>query len=1008
MKAAISSLSSAEFPDFFTALYGCQPFAWQTALAERIVDGKGWPEAIDVPTGFGKTAAIDVAVFSLAVQATRPPADRTAPTRIFMVVDRRVIVDQSYERARQLAVKLAEKFQTEDPGILGNVARRLRSLCAATGNPKPLEVVRMRGGATWTSAWLESPVQPAVVCGTVDQVGSRLLFRGYGVSQHRLPIDAALIGTDRLLILDEAHLALPFITTAQSVSDEESLASDPVLPRRRPSPVLLSATLPLGEQSATDVFHFHSGDETSDSAQDRLRAQRHVRLVDLKSRDPEDLVAALADAALHALAQPGTRVLVVANTVSLARQVYERLQADVTGNGSSYELALLIGRCRPAERDLIARKWLLPPDGRLSADVARDVDKPPVIAVSTQTVEVGADLDVDALVTECCPLDALLQRLGRLDRRGTRGSSETVVVHQASRHDRGDTVPVYGQATTRTWNWLVEVAGKPTATTVEKLPGAIEKAPVVDLGPSGIDALLSSAERAALASEPPLCPIVLGPQFAAWARTSPVPVPDQDVAPFLHGIDRGMPTANVCWRALDSDDREAWEDELRTAPMLAHEIVSVTIGEAKRFLAGEQADSGADLEGAGSESTPDEGKPICVKAWLVDPEGSVSKLETVSAVKPGVTIAIPSGAGGHDEWGWTGKADGTVVPDVADLGPVARVRLRETIVDSLITDIEGIPKVPSVDGGDDVREVLVPFMEAIAKKANEASMSRFGGLVNERFTTIVQTFASSKQVKILPCGPDDHMWYLVRVDRSAIFDVVSDDDPIDAGTSAVSSRVGLDEHLHDVEKRAQSLAEAVGLPPPLQRAVALAGLAHDLGKADPRFQVMLYGGNALGWEASGVLLAKSGMDPADRVAFRRAWKASGWPAGMRHEAISAAAIDALYTAVPDHFCDVDMDLVRHLVASHHGRSRPLLPAVLDDSPCEVPASLPDLERSVSIASDTTLIDWSAPGRFERLGSAYGWWGLALLESVVRLADQAVSREYGVTGDEDTGSSEDEQ
>ncbi len=95
----------------------------------------------------------------------------------------------------------------------------------------------------------------------------------------------------------------------------------------------------------------------------------------------------------------------------------------------------------------------------------------------------------------------------------------------------------------------------------------------------------------------------------------------------------------------------------------------------------------------------------------------------------------------------------------------------------------------------------------------------------------------------------------------------------------------------------------------------------------------------------------------------------------RHEALSSR-IAASHRADKD----IDRELATHLVASHHGRARALLPPIPDRSPekIDVPG------HGVFESSET--VDWTQPARFAALNRAYGRWGLALLEAIVRLAD----------------------
>ena len=87
-------LAADAFPNFFRALHGCEPFPWQSRLATQVLE-TGWPSVIAMPTGSGKTACLDVAIFALAAEVGTDRPRRQA-RRIFFVIDRRIVVDEAY------------------------------------------------------------------------------------------------------------------------------------------------------------------------------------------------------------------------------------------------------------------------------------------------------------------------------------------------------------------------------------------------------------------------------------------------------------------------------------------------------------------------------------------------------------------------------------------------------------------------------------------------------------------------------------------------------------------------------------------------------------------------------------------------------------------------------------------------------------------------------------------------------------------------------------------------
>ena len=273
-------LRPADFAHYFRAIHCHDPFPWQQALVDLLAADDRWPPVLDLPTGAGKTAALDVAVFHLALRADTP---WDAALRIALVVDRRLVVDHAFERATRIARALADGLaDAEFRGpVVREVARRLQHL-AGGGDAPPLVARRLRGGAPLEHDWARTPTQPTILCSTVDQIGSRLLFRGYGVSSRMRPVHAGLLGEDSLILLDEAHLSEPFRRTLADIQE---------LGQARVKSVLLSATPGTLEHSP---FSLTRQDREHLILKSRLEAAKPARLMKPVRKSP---AGAFADTA---------------------------------------------------------------------------------------------------------------------------------------------------------------------------------------------------------------------------------------------------------------------------------------------------------------------------------------------------------------------------------------------------------------------------------------------------------------------------------------------------------------------------------------------------------------------------------------------------------------------------------------------------------------------------------------------------------------------------------------
>jgi CRISPR-associated endonuclease/helicase Cas3 len=1036
----MASLWSDQFADFFRAVHGHAPFDWQRRFAEEVLS-EGFHDVVHVPTACGKTSILDITVFHLAMDADRNPADRIAARRLCFVIDRRLVVDEVTDHAIKIlkAVQSATCGERSEPALKA-VAERLAFLAA---NPKePLRVVRLRGGIYRDDGWAADPLTPTIIVSTVDQIGSRLLFRGYGVSRRSRPLQAGLLAFDTRIILDEAHLSNVFAETVSAVRRFQGWAKQSPLPPSRLLGVtrMSATTMDSGRSFALCIPERHDH-----RLAPRLEARKRAELIEVqvepitkqmrqkqarRARELEhkNRTALIKELVHHArkMTKPENdssddarpRVIgVIVNRVATARAVFERL-SDNKEDASRCDAILLTGRIRSFDRDRLIEKWL----PKIKAGRDAEPEKP-LFVVATQTIEVGANLDFDALVTEAAPLDALRQRFGRLDRLGQRQKRQTpspaCILIPSDQAKESDDDPIYGSAIAETWKWLT------SPNVVISTGTGRAKRRVVDFGVNALDAKLPTSADAIrpMLAQPSETPLLFPAHLDAWVQTDPVPEPEPDVAPFLHGRADTPADVQVVWRAdLAEGNENYWSDIVALMPPRTREALPVPVRAVRAWLnKGAAQAEVADIEGGAEEGLAlNDGRKVlrwrgAENARPVNPNG----------IRPGDTIIVPAAYGGADAYGWNPGSE-TPVDDVADpcLAEVIasypaeafrRPKLRLRIHPELLPDADKATRErwqvlldSAVDAvGSDTDEfwslvqrllrgmrdhlsvssravVIDAFLRAAERPEVDLYADRTGLVLGGAFPPFrPRARCLCRKGTGLVLGgafPPSFGSGSSMSEGETEYEGPEDDE---ASFSPGGRMVPLDMHGPSVGRTAQDFALKCGLSTELTKVLGQAGCWHDEGKRDPRFQAWLHGSElkALAAIAKGEFLAKSGRD-------YNQWQSAaafGYPNRSRHEFVSVRLFEQFGTP-----SDENSDLIRFLIGTHHGRGRPF-PPVLDD-PEPVVITLTHGGKTLTTSSDHRLyqLDSGWIDLFWRMVRRYGWWGIAYLEAVMITADRTVS------------------
>lgn len=390
----------------FEDLFSRPPYPFQRLFAEELpVDERARLVIAESDTGSGKTeaalawflrlfreGAVDALYFAL-------PA-RVAARELYARVSKAIHAVFPDESTRLGPVLLAVPgyARTDQDGLLP----------PAEGNTWPDDPKEALRDRAWVAENPKRFLAAPVAVGTIDQA---LL----SVLQVRHAHLRSVCLDRQLLVVDEVHASDPYMREILRALLAHHL-------RVGGWALLLSAT--LGEAARARFL----GREPLPLAQAQVLSypavttreamipvprvdgrEKTVRVEFLEALDDLPAVVAVLARAIEA----GARVLAVMNTVGRAVAL---LRAAEESGGFSAEILFAVGGVHCPHHGRFARADREVLDAAVTAHFGPGSAAGPLLLVGTQTLEQSLDIDADLLVTDHCPMDVLLQRIGRLHR----------------------------------------------------------------------------------------------------------------------------------------------------------------------------------------------------------------------------------------------------------------------------------------------------------------------------------------------------------------------------------------------------------------------------------------------------------------------------------------------------------------------------------------------------------------------------------------------------------------
>jgi CRISPR-associated endonuclease/helicase Cas3 len=826
-----------------------EPYQWQWDAYHRLVAGDV-PGSVVVPTAAGKTMLIVAFVAALAAQASSRNGV-SLPRRLVHVVNRRMLVDEATRLAQRISVAL-----NTDP-LLAEVKSALSSL---SSGGRPLAVSAIRGGAADNGEWSLDPSTPAVVLATPDMLGSRLLFRGYGLGRSGAATHAGLLGCDTLIVHDEAHLAPAFTSLLRQVEELARAGAEII---GRPATRVIEMTATSGHQQTRPLICDVSADT---QLRARMSAAKRLQLCGVEGEKPQALVLdALVTAALEHHGS-NKAVAIFVSSPTMAGKVADRL---IKGGVSAERILLLTGTLRGYERAQLSNALAF---SRFDPGPNRQVEATAYF-IATSAGEIGLDIDADVGLFDLSTLDRFIQRCGRVNRRGHVTGEITLV------HAEGQELSAFLQ--------------ERSAAALGILREAMGQKNTWDASPLALSHLSRHPSYAEAVDPPPAIRLLEKSVLTMLAMTSmrldELGCPSPDV--YIHGLVDEDAQVQLAWRYLPraGSNFNQWMDAW---PLNPTETARLPLEAAQKLLRHLFVIQRANATGDSPWALilDGQGQPTEAPAFH---EGDQAYRWT-NRLRPGQTVLLNQVLGGLNTQGQPSSDSNDPVNDVsAQVMAQAEGTPGACIVNVSVSFSYGEEGAVWRVVDQQQRDQASPSLEHSVNDDADAGVAAL--LAAETADVLLAKLLVDKEIIFhdAPRLTEAKAWRgVVRVwisDRA-----IRAADSGDLASLSLGNR-GLQEHLDLTAAAACQIGNALDLQPGLRDVLIRAGAEHDRGKQWARWQ-----------RAIGHLDLENPLGKSGRTQFN--FRAND---GYRHELGSLVDLGSKVDGVAS-----------HLIATHHGWGRP--------------------------------------------------------------------------------------